>query len=77
MKYYNERAMVLKGTDYDEIFFLLMFKRYDLIAKKWVHVGPQEEKPSVEDVEKMLRVKTKRFTPAEIEAMYPQTKKTK
>ncbi|KAJ3410896.1 hypothetical protein HDV05_003114 [Chytridiales sp. JEL 0842] len=69
-EYYDSKAMVLQKLDYEIMFFYLMFKRYDLIAKNWIHLGPEEEKMSEEEVVEFLKRKTKRFTKADIERLY-------
>jgi fatty acid desaturase len=63
--YYEHNAIVFKQTNYDEVWWMLMTKNYSALADKWVHVGTCQ-KPSKEEIIKMLKIKTKRFTEEEI-----------
>ncbi|KAJ3416226.1 hypothetical protein HDV05_002516 [Chytridiales sp. JEL 0842] len=73
-EYFNEKALVLKDLDYDAVFFYLMTKRYDKLAAKWVNLDPSGLKPSVEEVEEILRRKTRRFTRSDLKRLYGDKK---
>lgn len=73
-KYRSSNAIVLVGTDYDEIFFLLMQGKYDAIAAKWIDVGSSKSGNNndgvrtKDQVADMLKRKTRQFTRKQVES---------
>ncbi len=56
-KYAAEGALVFRGVDYFAIWVLLMAKRYDVLARRVVQLGP--EPVPLAEVEAMLRLRTR------------------
>jgi fatty acid desaturase len=57
--YAREGAIVFEKLDYPGIVFLLMIKRYDVLARHCVHLGPRR---SDAEMVAILRERTARFT---------------
>lgn len=55
-RYAAEGALVFRGVDYFAIWLLLMAKRYDILARRVVQLGP--DPMPLADVEAMLRART-------------------
>jgi hypothetical protein len=72
--YQSSNAIVLVGTDYDEIFFLLMRGKYEDIAAKWINPGSRGKNKngfrSKEELVAMLKKKTQQFSRQEIESRH-------
>ncbi|KAJ3190733.1 hypothetical protein HK101_008429 [Irineochytrium annulatum] len=71
-EYHDANAIILKNCDYDLVFFYLLTKNYEQIARRWVHVGVRdgEREPTIEELVKVLKEKTRRFSRQELEAIY-------
>lgn len=59
-QYAANRAIVFEGLDYHQIWWYLMWKRYDILAKHFVNVGNVYQ--SDEEIIAMLRSRTQRFS---------------
>ncbi|KAJ3235894.1 hypothetical protein HDU81_011352 [Chytriomyces hyalinus] len=70
--YLDTDAIILKGTDYDEVFGFLMAGNYTAIANKMIDVAvPGSRKfMSVEDRVAWLQARTKKFTWMDLERIY-------
>ena len=60
-RYASEGAVVFEGLDYFMIWFLLMIKRYDVLARHYVDL--RGEHPSQQEIIALLRQRTRRITP--------------
>lgn len=58
-------SLVFRKIDYFIIFLLLMFKRYDFLARFYVNLEPSKPK-SVEQIVELLKARVRRFTPEEL-----------
>ncbi len=58
-RYAAENAVVFQGTDYPMIWALLMFKRYDALARRFVDL--RESPRSHEEIVALLRHRTQRL----------------
>lgn len=58
--YAQNKAVVFEGLDYHQIFFLLMFKRYNVLAKHFVDINDQYK--SDEEVIALLKSRTQKFS---------------
>ena len=56
--------------DYIMLTIKLLSKDYTYIAKRFVPISEEQTKMSVEDVEKVLKTKVRRFSKQEIEAKW-------
>jgi len=59
--YYDERAIVFEGIDFFMVWLFLMLKRYDWLAKRYVHLGPESERKSLAEIEALLRERTRQI----------------
>lgn len=57
--YAQNRAIVFEGIDYNQVWFFLMTKRYDVLAKHFVNIN--NVYASDQEIMDMLRSRTKRF----------------
>ncbi|KAI9207038.1 fatty acid desaturase [Polychytrium aggregatum] len=74
LEYHQEKAVVFQGTNYAEVWWFLMTKDYQGLAKKWVHCG-DGTRPSDEKIVSLLKEKTLRFTPQQLETIYANKSK--
>jgi fatty acid desaturase len=58
-RYASEGAVVFEGLDYFMIWFLLMIKRYDVLARHYVDL--RGDNPSQEEIVALLRKRTQRI----------------
>ena len=58
-KYATENAIIFQGIDFFMVWFYLMLKRYDILAKKMVIVNPAIK--TSEDAIALLKERTKRI----------------
>lgn len=60
--YAREGAIVFEGVDFFQVWFLLMIKRYDILAKRYVNLDGV--KPGKEEIMRLLRQRTERIVAA-------------
>lgn len=60
--YVREGAIVFEGVDFFQVWFLLMIRRYDTLAKRYVDLGGMN--PARDEIVKLLRERTRRIEPA-------------
>lgn len=67
-KYRAEGSIIFEGLDFGVVWALLMFKRYDTLADKFVDL--QEPKRSKEEIIALLKERTRRITTDEVPMGY-------
>ena len=60
VKYADEKAIVFEGLDFHMVWACLMFKRYDILANRFVNLDNRYE--SKDDILKMLKERTRKIT---------------
>jgi hypothetical protein len=58
--YIKEEAIVFEKIDFTAVWFLLMLKRYDVLAKRYVQLDPQNPK-SKEEIIALLKKRTRKI----------------
>lgn len=67
-KYRQEGSIIFQGLDFGMVWALLMFKRYDILADKFVDLN--EPKRSKEEIIALLKERTRRITPEQVPMGY-------
>ena len=58
-KYAEENAIVFEGLDFHSVWVLLMFRRYDVLARHFVNLGDRFQ--SKQEIETLLRSRTRKI----------------
>ena len=72
--YYTSRPIVFANIDFMGIWIQLMLNDYAKLAKLYVHLGPESERPTEEQIIALLKSRTKSFTEEQIRKHYPERK---
>ena len=72
--YYASRPVILQDIDFMGLWVLLMLQRYNRLAQLYVHLGPESERPSQQEIIDMLKSRTRAFSDEQIRHHYPYEK---
>lgn len=70
--YYASRPIVLHSIDLMGLWARLMMHDYAGIARLYVHLGPESERPSQQEIVDLLKSRTRAFSEEEILRHYPR-----